>query len=214
MTDPDSTPNTFYPVSLDVTGRACLVVGGGRVAARKARTLLDCGGAVTVISPSLTPEMEALVDRLEAVERRAYVDGDAARFRLVVTATGRSDVDGAVHADAEAAGVWVNSADDRAHSSFILPAVYRDGAVTIAVSTGGLSPAFSSWLRDRLAAECGTGAGTLATLIGEARERLLQSGRTSDSVDWAALLDGPLLDFVRAGDWDNARAIVSAAVTQ
>jgi siroheme synthase-like protein len=214
MTDPGPGPPAFYPVSLDVTGRACLVVGGGRVAARKAGALLECGARVTVIAPSLAPDMEALTDRLEAVERRAYEAGDAARFRLVVTATGRPDVDGAVHADAESARVWVNSADDRAHSSFILPAVHRDGAVTVAVSTGGLSPALSSWLRDRLANECGEDLGALAAMIGEARAELQRAGRSSNSVDWVALLDGPLLDLVRTGDWDNARAIVAAAVTE
>ncbi len=158
--------------------------------------------------------MEALAGRLDHVERRTYASGDAARYRLVVTATGRPDVDGAVHDDAEAAGVWVNSADDRAHSSFILPAVHRDGPVIVAVSTSGLSPAFASWLRDRLAAECGDGAGVVAQLFGEARQRLRLAGRRSDSVDWAALLDGPLLEAVRAGDTDNARAIVTAATTE
>ena len=210
MTDPASS-TSFYPVSLDVAGRACLVVGAGRVAARKARTLLDCGALVTVIAPSFGPEMEALAGELDAVERRAYAGGDAARFRLVVTATGRPDIDGAVHDDAEAAGVWVNSADDRAHSSFILPAVYRDGPVTVAVSTGGLSPALSSWLRDRLATECGDGIGVLAQLIGEARARLLSAGRPSDSVDWVALLDGPLLELVRSGEWENVKAILAEA---
>lgn len=214
MTDPGPTPSAFYPVSLNVTGRACLVVGGGTVAARKARTLLECGALVTVIAPSLATEMEGLSDRLHAIEHRAYASGDAARFRLVVTATGDPDIDGAVHADAEKAGVWINSADDRVHSSFILPAVHRDGSVTVAVSTGGLSPAFASWLRDRLAAECGENAGALAALIGEARERLLRAGKPSDSVDWVALLDGPLLDHVRAGEWDNAQAIVAAAVAE
>lgn len=213
MTETGGPPTAFYPVSLDVDGRSCLVVGGGRIAAHKARTLIECGALVTVIAPSLAPEMEELCDRLLAVERRAYASGDAARFRLVMTATGRADVDGAVYADAEAAGVWVNSADDRAHCSFILPAVHRDGAVTIAVSTGGLSPALSSWLRDRLASECGEGLGALVAMIGEARAELKRSGRSSDSVDWVALLDGPLLDTVRAGDWDDARAIVDAALT-
>jgi len=214
MTDPGPPPTAFYPVSLDVTGRACLVVGGGRVAARKARTLLDCGALVTVVAPSLAPEMEELSGQLHAVERRAYASGDAGGFRLVVSATGRPDVDSAVHDDAESAGVWVNSADDRAHSSFILPAVYRDGSVTVSVSTGGLSPALSSWLRDRLASECGEGLGALVSMIGDARKELQRAGRSSDSVDWVALLDGPLLDFVRAGEWDNARAIVTAAVTE
>lgn len=211
MTEQPAPTVSFYPVSLDVSGRPCLVVGGGRVAARKARGLIDCGAVVTVIAPSFGDDMEALVPALHRVERRPYGPGDAAPFRLVVTATGLPAIDGAVFADAEAAGVWINSADDRAHSSFILPAVYRDGAVTVSVSTGGLSPALSSWLRDRLAAACGDGTGALAQLLGEARARLLRTGSRSDSVDWAGLLDGPLLDLIRSGDLDNARAIVTAA---
>jgi siroheme synthase-like protein len=181
------------------------------VAARKARALLDCGAAVTVIAPGLSDAMEALVPTLHALERRPYAHGDASSFRLVVTATGIPDVDGAVFADAEAAGVWVNSADDLAHSSFILPAVHRDGAVTLSVSTGGRSPALASWLRTRLAAECGDGLGLLAELLGEARANLKRAGLPSDSVDWGRLLNGPLLDLVRAGDIDNARATVLAA---
>ena len=113
--------------------------------------------------------MEALVSSLRAVERRRYEPGDVTTFRLVVTATGIPDVDGAVFSDADAAGVWVNSADDPAHCSFILPALHRDGQLTVAVSTGGLSPALSSWLRTRLAAECGDGLGALAELLAEAR---------------------------------------------
>jgi siroheme synthase-like protein len=209
MTEP--LPPPFYPVSLDVSGRPCLVVGGGKVAARKARTLVDCGAAVTVIAPSLSGDMEALLPSLHAVERRAYRGGDVSTFRLVVTATGIPEVDGAVYTDAEAAGVWTNSADDRVHSSFILPAVHRDGPVTLSVSTGGLSPALASWLRTRLAAQCGDGFGTLAQLLGDAREQLKRAGVPSDAVDWVGLLDGPLPDLVGSGDVDNARAIVTAA---
>ena len=210
MTEPTARP-PFYPVSLDVSGRACLVVGGGKVAARKARTLLDCGAAVCVIAPSLCGDMEALIPALQAVERRPYGAGDASTFRLVVTATGIAEVDGAVYADAEAAGVWANSADDLARSSFILPAVHRDGAVTVSVSTGGLSPALASWLRTRLAAECGDGLGILAQLLADARTHLKRAGLRSDSVDWVGLLDGPLPELVRSGDIDSAREVVTAA---
>jgi len=202
----------LYPVSLDVCGRSCLVVGGGKVAARKARSLLECGAAVTVITPTLSRDMEELVPSLRTLVTRTYVKGDASVFRLVVTATGIPEVDGAVYADAEAAGVWANSADDMAHSSFILPAVHRDGPVTVAVSTGGLSPALASWLRTRLATECGDGIGMLAQLLGEARARLRETGRSSESVDWRQLLDGPLLELVRGGDIDGARATVQAAI--
>ena len=209
MTDP--APPTFYPVSLDVTGRRCLVVGGGPVAARKARGLVACGARVTVVAPDLAPEMETVAPQLHEVERRPYAAGDAARFRLVVAATGIPGVDGQVFADAEAAGVWVNSADDRAHSSFILPAVHRDGPVTVAVSTAGRSPALASWLRDRLSAACGGGIGTLAQILGDTRAQMQEAGLRVDTVDWAALLDGPLPSLVAAGELDNAAAIVVAA---
>jgi len=211
MTEPETDHRSYYPVLLEVSERPCLVVGGGPVAARKARGLLECGASVTVIAPSLSGDMEALMPLLHAVERRPYREGDAVAYRLVVTATGMPDVDGAVFADGEAAGVWVNSADDPAHCSFILPAVHRDGAVTVSVSTGGLSPALASWLRDQLAAKCGEGLGTLAQLLGEGRERLRDAGVRSDSVDWVGLLDGPLPELVRSGDVDHARAIVTAA---
>jgi siroheme synthase-like protein len=181
------------------------------VAARKARTLLDCGAAVTVIAPAISDDMEALVPSLHAVERRPYGKGDASTFRIVVTATGIPAVDGAVYADAELAGVWTNSADDVAHSSFILPAVHRDGPVTLSVSTGGLSPALASWLRTHLAAEFGDEVGLLAQLLGEARANLKRAGVRSDTVDWARLLDGPLPALVRAGDIKGARAALTAA---
>ena len=211
MTEGPARP-PLYPVSLDVRGQSCLVVGGGRVAARKARSLLECGAAVTVITPILSPDMEELAPGLHTVVRRTYVTGDASAFRLVVSATGIPEVDGVVYADAEGAGVWANSADDMAHSSFILPAVHRDGPVTVAVSTSGLSPALASWLRTRLAADCGEGIGMLAQILGEARAHMKEAGRSTESVDWHQLLDGPLLELVRRGDIDGARATVQAAI--
>ncbi len=211
MTEGATDQRSYYPAMLEVSDRPCLVIGGGPVAARKARGLLECGASVTVIAPSLSDDMESLTSLLHAVERRPYREGDASAYRLVVAATGVPDVDGAVFADGEAAGVWVNSADDPAHCSFILPAVHRDGAVTVSVSTGGLSPALASWLRDQLAVLCGEGLGTLAQLVGEGRERLREAGVRSDSVDWAAILNGPLPRLVRSGDVEDARAIVTAA---
>jgi siroheme synthase-like protein len=204
-------PPPYYPVSLNVSGHSCLVVGGGKVAARKALSLLDCGATVTVIAPAVSHAMEALFPSLCALERREYAEGDVSAFRLVVTATGIPEVDGAVYADAEAAGVWANSADDPTHCSFILPAVHRDGAVTVSVSTGGLSPALASWLRTRLAAAAGEGLGILAQLLGEARASLKQAGLSSESVNWAPVLDGAVLELIRAGEIDSARAAIRAA---
>ena len=126
------------------------------MAARKAAELLRCGALVTVIAPEVCAAMAELTSL--TIARRHYAAGDAAGYRLVLTATGIPDVDGAVFADAQAAGVWVNSADDVAHCTFILPSVHRDGPVSVAVSTGGTSPALARWLRARLAESTGPGA--------------------------------------------------------
>ncbi len=184
------------------------MVGGGPVAARKARGLLGCGATLTVIAPDVCAAMAELTPL--TIERRPYAKGDAGAYRLVVTATGIPAVDATVSADAEAAGVWVNSADDVEHCSFILPSVHRDGAVTVAVSTGGRSPALASWLRARLAAQEGTGLGALAELLGRARQSVHDDGRSTEKVDWVALLDGSLPELVRDGRFDEARAVVEA----
>jgi siroheme synthase-like protein len=124
----------LYPVGLVVAGRAVLVVGGGRVAARKAGDLVACGARVTVVAPEVVP---VLAERAEVtVERRPYRAGEAAGYRLVVTATGDRAVDQQVYDDAEAAGVWVNSADDPERCTFTLPAVVRRDPVVVAMAPG------------------------------------------------------------------------------
>jgi siroheme synthase-like protein len=194
---------------LDLRGRSCLVVGGGPVAARKASGLVDCGAVVTVVAPHVCAELTRLT--AVTIERRPYAAGEAGGYRLVVTATGIPAVDGAVYADADAGGVWVNSADDGAHSTFILPSVHREGTVSVAVSTGGTSPALASWLRHRLAESAGPGLGELAELLGQARRSLHDAGKSTEEIDWASLLDGPLPSLVRDGQHAQARALIEAA---
>ncbi len=198
----------LYPVALRVAGRPCLVVGGGPVAVGKCAGLVGCGARVTVVAPHVDPSIEAMD---VAVERRSYRSGEAGRYRLVVTATGLPDVDGEVAADADAAGVWVNSADDPEHCTFVLPSVHRDPPVTIAVSTGGASPALAAWLRHRIGETVGP-VGQLARLLEAARHDLRAHGLSTGSVDWHRLLDGPLPGLVRSGDLDAARELLRRAV--
>ena len=120
------------PFSLDVAGRAVLVVGDDDRAEHKAAVLRDGGADVTRVAGA------------------GYRRGDAARYWLVITAASHA-VNGAVFQDAEAAGVWCNAVDDPEHCSVLFPAVVRRGPVTVAVSTGGSSPALAAWLRRELA---------------------------------------------------------------
>jgi len=211
----------LYPVVLEVAGEPCLVVGGGLVAARKIAGLLACGAAVTVVAPEVHEAVAALSAEgaIAAVhgppldvQIRPYREGEAASYRLVHTATGDPAVDSQVHRDAQAAGVWVNSADDYEHCSFVLPAVMRDGPVLVAVSTSGASPALAVWLRDRLRRAAGEGLGELAELLAEARARLKARTGRSDGVDWGALLDGSLPTLVANGRIDEARRLLEEAI--
>jgi siroheme synthase-like protein len=211
----------LYPVSLVVAGRPCLVVGGGRVAGRKIATLIGCRAAVTVVAIEAHEAMallaaEGLIERTDGppldLQLRPYRPGEAADYRLVVAATGDPSVDVRVYSDAERAGVWVNCADDATLCTFVLPAVARDGPVTVAVSTGGASPALAAWLRGRIAEATGPGLGQLALLIDDARRRIHARGASTETVDWAALLDGALPGMVRRGSLDEARALLDGVV--
>lgn len=179
------------------------------MAARKAQGLLECGAEVTVVAPDIDPAFEGSGARLA---RRPYRSPEAGDYRYVVAATGIPHVDAAVAADADAAGVWVNSADDPAHSSVILPSVERDGSVTVAVSTGGASPAMAAWLRRRIASQLDDNLGALADLLDAARRRLLAAGRPTTAVDFRALLDGAAGDAARAGDLEMAERLIGEAL--
>ncbi len=201
----------LYPVSLVVRGRSCLVVGGGRVAAGKVHQLVACGANVHVIAPDVDAAIAA--EPNVAVDRRAYERGDVAGHRLVFTATSDPAVNRAVHDDAEAAGIWVNSADDPANCTFTLPAVARRGPLTVAVSTGGHSPALATWLRRRLEAELGPEYEVLADLLAAARAAVQADGRSTEGLDWQSALDSGMLDLIRAGQVQEARERLQACLS-
>jgi precorrin-2 dehydrogenase/sirohydrochlorin ferrochelatase len=220
---PDSPPDDQpdFPVVLRLAGCRCLVVGGGPVAARKARVLVEAGAEVTVVAPLVVDTLAALAAAGPArrragppsegpgpleLQRRSYEQGEAADYGLVVAATGRPEVDAAVVADAVGAGVMVNSADSASPGTIRLPAVHRDGRVTVAVSTGGASPALARWLRDRIAISIPPGVAEMATLVDEARTAMRDAGRPTGSVDWTAILDRQIAPLVAAGRIDEARA--------
>jgi precorrin-2 dehydrogenase / sirohydrochlorin ferrochelatase len=172
-----------YPIMLDLTGVPVLVVGGGRVALRKIEGLLRADAAVGVVAPLIVSEIHALP--VQVVARR-YEPADLDDVKLVITATDDPAVNAAVAADATARRIWVNSADDPKNCTFILPAVARDGAVTVAVGTGGSSPALASHLRAELEkwlAEIG--AADAAVALAAQRGALQAKGISTESINWS-----------------------------
>jgi precorrin-2 dehydrogenase / sirohydrochlorin ferrochelatase len=171
-----------YPIMLELTGVPVLVVGGGRVALRKVEGLVNAGADVTVVAPKVTDPISQLPVR---VVIRAYKSADLTSVRLAITATDDPAVNAAVAADATALGIWVNSADDPANCTFTLPAVARDGAVTVAVSTGGASPALASHLRSELEGWLSEiGAAGAATTLSAQRSEMHAAGVSTESIDW------------------------------
>lgn len=193
-----------YPVNLDLADQPVLVVGGGRVAARKVAGLLRAGARVTVVAPTAVPEISEDPDvRWYA---RQYQRGEVASYRLGITATDQPSVNTQVRVDGDAAGIFVNSADDPANCSFTLPAVARQGDLQITISTGGRSPGLARWLRRRFEREIRAGYEELIELLAEARAEARDAFGTSEVTGWDAALDDDLLELVRTGRIEEARA--------
>jgi precorrin-2 dehydrogenase / sirohydrochlorin ferrochelatase len=183
-----------YPVFLNLDDVSVLVVGGGEIAFRKASGLASAGALVTVVAPEVKPH---LIELAHAVHIRPYQTGESANYRLVITATNDPAVNAQVCAEATQAGVWANSADDPNNCSFILPAVTRQGDVTVAVSTGGASPALASHLRTRIGQEILTPQVAAAAIeLARQRAEVHAEGASTEDIDWsdrvrAALTNDP-----------------------
>jgi siroheme synthase-like protein len=150
---------TVYMACLDLAGRRCLVVGGGPVGAEKAAGLLAADALVTLVAPERCAAAAAL--ELDW-QPRGYRASDLDGMFLVIAATSDTSVNQAVHDDAERRGMLCNVADVPALCNFILPAVHRQGPITVGVSTGGASPALAKALRSQIAGLVGPEHAALA----------------------------------------------------
>jgi precorrin-2 dehydrogenase/sirohydrochlorin ferrochelatase len=172
----------YYPVFLNLRGRRCIVVGGGKVAERKVRALLRAQADVRVVSPELTARLAQLATRGAIhVVRRPYRKGDLKgqeRNRvplLVFSATDDPAVQQAVRKEAEAVGALVNIADDRERSTFLVPASFARGDLQVAISTSGASPALARSLRRRFQAMLGREYEAHLRFLRAARAEVLES---------------------------------------
>jgi siroheme synthase-like protein len=196
----------YYPIFLDLTGRRCLVVGGGSVAEGKVRGLLAAQADVTVVAPGLTPALKALVTTGEILHREGeYAAGDLEGAELCFVATDDGAINANVAADARARGVWVNAADDPANCDFILPGVVRSGSVVLAASTGGSSPALARRLREDLTAFLDEGYGPLGDLLATVRAEVRAAGQRIDPEAWQRAIDAKLRTLVAQGRIEDAR---------
>jgi precorrin-2 dehydrogenase/sirohydrochlorin ferrochelatase len=207
-----------YPALLDLREARVLVVGGGEVAARKVRTLVECGGHPEIVAPALDAELAALVERSGLHWRaRAYQAGEASGFHLVFAATDRPEVNSAVAREARGAGAWVNVADDAAASTFHVPAALRAGEVTVALSTGGASPLLARRLRERLEETVTPGLGRAVDRLRGTRAEV--HARWPDDEGrrrafWFTLITQEFLDCAIAGQDEEVESRIEACLSQ
>lgn len=203
-----------YPANLLLRGRRVVVVGAGRIAARKIEALLDAGAVVEVVAPVAGTEVRAWADAGRLVlNERPFQPADLHDAWLGFTATDDPAVNAAVFAAGESARVWVNSADDPANCAFTLMSVIRRGDLVVSVGTGGRSPALAAHLRRRLQEEIGPEYETLLDVLSEAREGLRATGRSSEDADWQSAFDGGIVELVRTGRVDEARELLRTCLS-
>ena len=213
----DMLETPFYIACLKLSGRRCLVVGGGDIGLEKVEGLLACDGDVTLVAPTAHPELESLAaEGSIAWERREYAgEADLEGVFMVIAATDDSEVNIKVFDDAEERAMLVNIVDVPPLCNFILPAIVRTGPLAIAISTAGASPALAKRMKRQVAELFGEEYARLAVMLNDARGWAKGTLPTYD--DRKQFFEGIVngepdpIGLLRAGDEAAVRDLIAAA---
>ena len=206
----------FYIACLKLTGRRCLVVGGGDIGLEKVEGLLACDAKVVLVAPEAIEPLQELASEgsIEWV-RREYLSEDLERTFIAIAATNDTDVNIRVYEDAERRAMLVNIVDVPPLCNFILPAIVRTGPLAIAISTAGASPALAKRIKRQIAEEYGEPYARLAVLLNEARG--WAKGTLPTYQDRKEFFEGIVngdpdpIDLLQDGRADEVRALIEAA---
>jgi siroheme synthase-like protein len=212
----DMLDTPLYIACLRLSGRSCLVVGGGDVGLEKVEGLLACDGAVTLVAPDAIPELRQLADEGSIRwERRAYEPGDLEGRFLAIAATNDTDVNISVYDEAEHRAMLVNVVDVPPLCNFILPAIVRTGPLAIAISTAGASPALAKRMKREIAEAYGEPYARLAILLNEARGWAKATLPTYQDrkVFFESIVNGDPdpVELLRQGDDQAVRDLIASA---
>ena len=212
----DMLDTPFYIACLKLTGRRCVVVGGGEIGLEKVEGLLACEGAVTLIAPEANRELQQLADEgsIEWI-RREYRTGDLEATFIAIAATDDTDVNIGVYEDAERRAMLVNVVDVPPLCNFILPAIVRTGPLAIAISTAGASPALAKRIKAEIAEQFGEPYARLAVMLNDARGWAKGNLPTYQDrkVFFESIVNGEPdpVELLRAGDEGAVRDLIAAA---
>jgi len=206
----------FYIACLKLTGRRCLVVGGGDIGLEKVEGLLACDAKVVLVAPeAIEPLQELAAEGSIEWERREYRSSDLERTFIAIAATNDTDVNIGVYNDAEQRAMLVNIVDVPPLCNFILPAIVRTGPLAIAISTAGASPALAKRIKRQIAEEFGPEYARLAIVLNEVRGWAKGTLPTYQDrkAFFEAIVNGDPdpVELLRAGDEDAVRALIKSA---
>ena len=211
---------TDYPICLNKLHRTlCVVVGGGAVAERKVRSLLEAQAMVRIVSPQLTEGLQELADQgLVQHITRPYRLGDLEGAFLTIAATDNRATNCAVREEAESRQSLVNVVDAPEFCNFTVPAVLRRGSLVISISTEGQSPALAAHVREQLESVIGPEYVTLTEILGGLRDYVIEACPVKHRRTlWSRLIDSNVLDLLREGQpqvaRDRAKQIVDSYVS-
>lgn len=198
---------SYYPIFLNISDKRCVVVGGGQVALRKVRAMLEHGANIDVISPDLCPELVQLTKRGEInVLNREYQIGDLKGAFVAIAATDNDEINRRIAEEAKRNAVLVNVVDEAENSDFIVPSYLHRGEITIAISTAGKSPALARKIRTKLEKDFGDEYASLTRLISEVRAEAKKQKIEVDGNDWQEALDlDLLLELLKRGEEKKAK---------
>lgn len=207
---------TYYPVYLNLKGRRCVIVGGGTVAEGKIARLLESGADICVVSPDATPGIRRFVaDGAVRWEQREYRPGDLEGAFIAIAATNVRKVNRRVFEEAEERGVMLNAVDDPPNCSFIAPSIVQRGPVTLAISTGGVSPALARKLRESLQSSEALAWADLSGVMAVARSHLREAELLTsiDPQRWQCCITTELLVMAQEGRQAEAAETLLAGLT-
>ncbi|WP_416176720.1 precorrin-2 dehydrogenase/sirohydrochlorin ferrochelatase family protein [Dialister sp.] len=204
----------MYPVNLRMDGVSCLIIGGGHVALRKVKKLVDQQARVTVLAPEICKELVALWQEKRISWKKAFYEaGDAKGYHFVVTASGSREVAEMVHRESLDSTFLYNSADFPELGNCFLPATFETGGIRFAVSTNGRSPAMAKYVKNWLAGQIPPSFGVWLDRVGDIRLELKEKLKDSRAREdfWHTVFSDRIMNLVLSGKLDEAEECVRHA---
>ncbi len=205
---------TYYPIYVDICNKNCLVIGGGTVALRKTRALLDAGARVRVVGSHFSPAIKDLKNKYKhfSCKKKKYSTRDLSGIFLVIAATDDAVTNEKITRDAQQRGLLINVVDKPRLCNFIVPSIVRRGDLTISISTGGISPALSRMIRLDLEKYFGYEYRDLLAILKTVRARIMRLSSGNKKWLWKKIINRGMLDRIQKKGKKEARSVINTMI--